>query len=338
VGDRRRAERDEGGHHPMRYRFAAAVLGMLALPVNVSGQSMRDACVIFESASYEALCVNLADAMRIIPPKVGIALSGGNPVPGTASTLGMRLGALPRMSLAVRATGTFVDVPQIEEAGNNGNIEFGVGTIAADASIGVFQGFALLPTVGGFGSIDLLGSAGVMVTRRDAFHSSPFTWAAGVRLGLLRESFTAPGVSLSAMYRKVGNIEYGNVDTGLLGGDEDAFFDMRDYQVISLRGVVGKRFVGLGVTAGVGYDRYRTDVLIRVRDPAPLAPNRIREIFVGDLKTNRTSLFANASYTVLLLSFVAEAGWQLGGSADPGESDMIEKGTFFSGLALRIGI
>jgi hypothetical protein len=316
--------------------FAAA----LALPATVAGQTLRQQCVtMVESSSYEALCVNVADAIEIAQPRLGIALSGGNPVPGTASTLGMRLGALPRISLAARVTAAPVDLPAIERTTSSSDVEFGVASLAADASIGLFQGFALFPTVGGFGSVDLLGSVGIVPLPGDeGFHeSSPFTWAAGARVGLLRESFTAPGVSVSAMYRSLGDISYGNVDTGLLGGDRDTFFRVSGYNVTSFRGVVGKRFLGFGLTAGAGYDRYRADVLIRVRDPG-LDPNRIRSIQQDGLKANRTSLFANASYTFLLLSVVAEAGWQQGGDAVSGATDKIEKGALFGGIALRIGI
>jgi hypothetical protein len=35
-------------------------------------------------------------------------------------------------------------------------------------------------------------------------------WALGARVGILRESFTAPGVSVSAMYRSIGSFSYGD--------------------------------------------------------------------------------------------------------------------------------
>jgi hypothetical protein len=108
--------------------------------------------------------------------------------------------------------------------------------------------------------------------------------------------------------------------------------------VTSLRGVVGKRLLGFGLTAGAGYDWYRGDVLIRVRDPSLTTPNRIREIQQDGVKTNRTSLFANASYTFLLVSVVAEGGWQQGGDAVVGATDKLEKSALFGGIAIRIGL
>jgi hypothetical protein len=326
----------------MKYRMAAAVLVcVLSMPVGAVAQSLRQQCIdMVESSSYEALCVNVADAMEIVQPRLGIALSGGNPVPGTASTLGMRLGSLPRTSLAARVTAAPVDLPPIERVASTSDVDFAVASVAVDASIGVFQGFALAPTVGGFGSLDVLGSIGIVPLPGDeGFRDrSPFTWAAGARLGLMRESFSAPGVSLSAMYRSLGKIEYGGVASGLVSGEREAFFRTRDYRVVSLRAVVGKRLVGFGLAGGAGYDRYRADVLIRVCDPTvPPLCDSVKVIQQDGFSTSRISLFANASYTLLLVSFVAEAGWQQGGDDVTGGTDKIEKGALFGGLAIRVG-
>jgi hypothetical protein len=323
----------------MKCRSATVLLGVLAMPVTVAGQSLRQQCAtMVESESYEALCVAVADAMHILQPRLGIALSGGNPVPGTASTLGRRLGTMPRVSLAARVTAARLDLPPIEAVGNSSDVDFGVTSLAADASVGVFQGFALLSTVAGVGSVDVLASVGMVpLPGSEGFDGSPFTWAAGARIGLLRESFTAPGVSVSAMYRSIADVEYGNVDVGLLGGDGDAFFQLSDYNVTSLRGVIGKRLLGFGLAAGAGYDRYRSDVLIRVRDPALTDQNRVRELRLDEWSRSRASLFGNASYTFLLVTFVAEAGWQQGGDAPPDASDRIEKGALFGGIAIRVG-
>src|SRR5687768_16304942 len=107
--------RREGGHDPMRYRISAALLTcVLALPAIAAGQSLRQQCADrVQDAAYRVLCSNLADAMQIVPPRIGIVASGGNPLQGTASTLGMRLGALPRMSLTARLSSVDVQLPGI---------------------------------------------------------------------------------------------------------------------------------------------------------------------------------------------------------------------------------
>ena len=46
-----------------------------------------------------------------------------------------------------------------------------------------------------------------------------FSYGVGARLGLLRESFTMPGISVSLMYHRLGTVSYGDVcDQPLLGG------------------------------------------------------------------------------------------------------------------------
>jgi hypothetical protein len=330
-------------------QIAAAVLAcLLSMPVTGAAQSLRQQCDDkVQQASYRLLCLNLADAMEIVPPRLGIAASGGNPVPGTASTLGMRLGTLPRISVAGRLTTVEVQLPGIQEVTRNASdFTFFAVSVAADASVGLFQGFSLAPTVGGLGSVDLLASVGIAplndgggccgIGFRDA---SQVTWAAGARVGLLRESFTAPGVSLSAMYRSLGTLEYGEAVLGSTFPARDAYFRMRDFRALSFRGVIGKRLIGFGVAGGAGYDRYDTDILIRVCDPvAPPLCNSIEEIQQDGFRASRVSLFANASYTFLLVTIVGELGWQVGGDLETGASETVERGAGFAGLAVRIGL
>jgi hypothetical protein len=51
--------------------------------------------------------------MRAIQERVGTALWGGNPVPGTASTLGMRIGSSPRLSVSGRAVLVPAELPPL---------------------------------------------------------------------------------------------------------------------------------------------------------------------------------------------------------------------------------
>ncbi|CAN5686655.1 hypothetical protein BH23GEM9_BH23GEM9_14100 [soil metagenome] len=293
--------------------------------------TLREQCVAAASAQVRAFCENVADAATIIQPRIGIAASGGNPVPGTASTMGMRLGSMPRVGLGLRVSAANVELPPIERVGQARAISFPVGTIAADATVGLYRGIALLPTVGGFASIDLLGSVGVLpLPRGEGFDdSAAMTWAVGARLGVLRESFTAPGVSVDVMYRSLGDVAYGSADLS----DRDAFLGVSDYRVASVRGVVGKRVLGFGATAGAAYDHYTADVAGRV-----LQPEGTLEVRQADLSTRRVSLFANASLTILILNMAAEMGWQRGGTARPGASTLIENGGLFGGIAVRLAI
>src|SRR5690606_1943946 len=97
----------------------------------------------------------------------------------------------------------------------------------------------------------------------EGFSGSVNSWSGGLRLGILRESFTAPGVSLSGMYRQVGGVEYGDPEFS----QEDAYFKIDDMEVWSARAAVSKRLLALGLTAGAGYDWCSGGATIRIQDP-----------------------------------------------------------------------
>lgn len=317
-------------------RLAVLALAALGSPHALAAQSLRDQCAAASRTEVRTFCENVADAVAIVQPRLGIALAGGNPVPGTASTLGMRIGAIPRISLALRVTAAELDLPPVERITDDDDVRLAVGSIDADVSVGLFQGFSLVPTVAGFGSVDLLGSIGTIpLPRGEGFDdASPLTWAAGARVGILRESFTAPGLSLSVMYRAFGDVAYGSETLS----DRDAFFRVEDYHMTSIRGVIGKRLLGFGLTGGIAWDRYSADVAARVRDPAVLDPTRVLLIAEDDIETSRIAYFANASLTFLIVSIVAEAGWQQGGDGITGATPLLEKGALFGGIAIRLGI
>jgi hypothetical protein len=338
MGHRYREAR-RAGSTALKRSLRAALLccGLLVIAPEAWAQSqLRAQCTAASRPQVQELCENIADATLILQPRVGMALSGGNPVPGTASTLGMRIGSLPRLGLGLRVTAVSIELPPVERVGQQENLRFPVGAISADATMGLFQGLPLLPTVGGFGSVDLLASAGVLpLPRGEGFDDeAAFSWAVGARVGVLRESFTAPGVSVDVLYRSLGDFAYGSEALT----DRDAFLSVDNYRVVSVRGVVGKRLMGIGATGGVAWDRYRADVAARVVDPTLGNPDRVLSLSETGLTTSRTSLFANASLTLLILNLAIEGGWQQGGSVPAGASDLIGKGGLFGGIAVRLAI
>jgi hypothetical protein len=317
-----------------RYVFACAFMALAA--AGGSAQTLREQCAPASREQVLAFCQNVADAATILQPRLGIALSGGNPVPGTASTMGMRIGTLPRIGIGLRVSAAETDLPPVEHVNDDDDVAFPLGSINGDVTVGLFSGFTVAPTVGGVGALDLLGSIGIMpLPGGEGFDdSSPLTWAAGARLGILRESFTAPGVSVSAMYRTLDDVAYGSEDLS----DRDAFFRITNYDVMSLRAAVGKRVLGFGLTAGAGYDKYNADITAVVRDPTVVQPTRTLTLQEGGMSTSRVSLFGNVSFTLLILNMSAEAGWQQGGDAITGASDKLDKGALFGGIAIRIQI
>lgn len=285
------------------------------------------------TTTNERHCNSIAHTTQIIQPGVGIAFAGGNPVPGASSTLGMRIGSVPRITVGGRVTGVFMDVPNVTTPTSTGNGKGKPLSFNVDAGVGIFSGLTIAPTLGGFGSIDAIVSAGKMKMPEEFGNSEPGSWAAGLRIGLLRESFTAPGVSVTAMYRSIGNYSYGvNADAPANANLTQAYFENNTVQ--SLRAIVGKRIFVLGANVGVGYDKFSSDVSgfgggLLLQDV--------------ELKEDRLTAFANVSWTLIILNAVAEAGFVKGG--DPftsplptGQTSQTEKATYYGSLALRLAL
>jgi hypothetical protein len=303
-------------------------------------------------------CVAVAQAVDAAQPQLGILMAGGNPTLGTASTGGVRLGILPRVSAGARVNVVFARLPDIRESGSGSGSyvpeKFSVPApaVGANVSLGVFPGISVAPLIGGVGAVDLLGSVTVLplsLAGVDGLENDAVSWGAGARVGLLRESFVTPGASVSLMYRKMGDVKFGEVcDTpadDCDGGDDvgEIEFGLSNW---SARGAVSKRFLGLGLTAGVGYDRFNTDANLAFRAPSPPSQGfggetvyRLDDVAVDN---SRWSAFVNGSFTLLVASLVAEAGWMQGSdpiTGFPSTSDFdAGEGTFFGSVGVRLSL
>lgn len=302
-------------------RIASLVVTCLAvLAASASAQSSLAAGCGSPTSSQATAChlaVQLAD---IVPARASLAASGGNPTIGTASTLGIKLGSMPPISLGGRVSFARADVPTASGGSATGE-DITALFLGADARVGLYSGLSPFATVGGLGSVDLMASLGVVKLPGDRF-DSPVSWGLGARLGILRESFTAPGLSVSGMYRKLGGMTIDDV-TELDGSS-----------TWSLRFAIGKRLTPVGLTAGVGWDRTSTDATVAI--PQPGSPPLQASGEVGG--DGRFNAFADVSYTLVVLTVAAEVGWQGGGGATgvSGVSDHVGKGGLFGGLIFRL--
>ena len=304
-------------------------------------------------------CAVVAQAVDAAQPQLGILMAGGNPILGTASTGGVRLGLIPRVSFTARVNVVAARLPDIREELSGGEEvqEFAVPApaVGANVSVGLTQGFSVAPMIGGFGAIDLLGSVSVLpLSLVEDFGDNAFSWGAGARVGLIRESFVTPGVSVSLMYRDLGDVQFGEVCSGTevptaenrstCSTSDDDFGEISfGLSNVSARAAVSKRLLGLGLTAGVGYDKFETDADFAFRAPGPPVGTeqvyRYNDIAVDN---DRWSAFLDASFTVLVASLVAEVGWMQGADPiggfpstsdfDPGE------GTWFGSLGARLSL
>ncbi|MBW3552337.1 MAG: hypothetical protein KY466_02440 [Gemmatimonadetes bacterium] len=270
------------------------------------------------------LCGQGVSALTSVQPTIGIGFTGGNHVLGTATTIGRRLGLFPRISVTARANGALAEVPNLLDGFNaeldqNGqlppmeNNTVPLGSLQGDVQLGLFNGLGFGP-VGGLGSIDLLGSVSFIPSLAETGLADPIlNWGAGARVGILRQGLIMPGLSVSGMYRSMGEVSFGSVD----GGDPAEF--ATDLSTISLRGAVSKGLLAFDFAAGGGYDIYRSDPRFDFELVCPPSECggvqmtvRPSEAITGELQTAAWNVFANAGLSLLLVNVIGELGYQKG--------------------------
>lgn len=362
----------------MRFVTVLAVILLAALPAVAAGQpsGLEAACAAVEPSVADP-CRIAAQAIHAAQAPVGMLIAAGNPTTGAASTGGLRMGILPRVSATAKLNLVATRIPDLRAARTTptdgteyDDLALAAPALSGTVTIGLLGGIDLAPTIGGLGAVDLIGTATWLpleLLGSDHFRSGSETtsWGAGVRVGLLRESFTMPGASVSIMHHRLGDVAYGEicpsrVPTSISGGqgytleqgtcaspdraDLGEFsMDLRSW---SSRAVVSKHLLGLGLAAGVGYDRFSSDLTLGARSPEtafvppPDAYVRITDV---DLSQSRLSAFVNGSLSLLVATLAVEGGWMQGGDAVAGYPASVSgfdpnSGTFFGSVALRLAL
>lgn len=304
-----------------------AVAMMALLPSNGWAQD-DDLAAACAAAGSSGECYVAAAAVRTIHPRVGLALWGGSPVPGTASTHGMRLGSMPRFSGSSRLVVLPMDLPPLpDRSADEGKRVLAAG-LSTQLSVGIMQGFSPLPTVGGFLSLDAVGRGSWLLLPEDQGFDdgSVLGLSAGLRLGILRESFTLPALSLTGTYGRSTSFAYGDPE-----GTSDGHID-GGLSTLSLTAGTTKRLGPVSLTAGASLARYMGEVEFSYRG-GPVAGHR------ADAATDRWSAFGNVSWTFLILHASIEAGWQDAPTPDPLPGTVsIDPTGWWAGMALRLSI
>lgn len=316
--------------------MAAAALVMA--PAAARAQNAACQGIIAPPASA-ADCDVAVDVLRAAYAQTGILAAGGNPVPGVESTRGITLGFLPGITASLSLGVARQSLPDLRE-GSAGEERNAVATaVRLGAAKRLFDGVAAGP-VSGVGAIDLLVDGAVLPSAEQG-RKAAMSMGAGARLGLIRETFGTPGVSVTAMYRHVGKQEYGHLCPIPDVACEDSNVGEARFAVndVSGRLTVGKRLGPVGVLGGVGIDRFSTSNGSVRFYGGGLEPTA-REVEV-DRHDTRWSAFGNLSYGLIVGSLVAEAGYMGGGEASlvfDGDAGHYQagKGTPFGSLALRI--
>jgi hypothetical protein len=280
---------------------AAAQSDLDAMVTRCVGGYGPDDLALLDPAAV-ATCQEGALLFQGLTGGLGLLMTGGTDLPGNGSSLGWRMPRSPRTVVFSRLKGSHLGVPDVvgAPAGSGGEESFLAAGLETGFAVGAFNGFSLAPTVGGVLALDLLGSIQWnLLPENPGFDGNTWSWSVGGRLGVIRESFSIPGITVSARYASMGRAEYGS----------DAASSTLDLSGTSLRAVIGKEFMALGVLLGVGWDQYESDGGFTVVLPPPGSD---RTISADGFSIDRTVGFGQVTFTYLVLQLSLEGGWAWG--------------------------
>jgi hypothetical protein len=306
----------------IRFVFAAAIVA-LASPLgaqeidpqcpagNLGSDGKPDNTMVAQDACQKAI-----DLFRYMAPQLGLVLAGGNPTQGVSGALGTG-----HFSIGIRANALNGSLPEVDrvvpntrgaEQSNYTLDSKPIGYVMADVALGVHNGSAK-----GFAALDLLLTASYIPAYSNgtidvSLPSSSFKLGWGAKLGIVRETSTTPGVSVSYLTRQLPRVTI----TGTSGDDELLLEDVR-VKAKSWRAVAGKSFGFIGLGAGYGRDTYDSDARITVT----VAPRAATDGGIGgpidlEQKLSRRNLFGTVWINSQVLRLVGEVGRVSGGDIE----------------------
>jgi hypothetical protein len=254
------------------------------------------------------VCDAAVDGTRAFHPVAGLLVSGGNPVLGTAGTLG----GLGHFSVTVRGNAARVVLPETGYDGSTTTVpasdELFAPVPLVEAAAGIYGG---MPS--GLLAIDLLLSAQLLPT--DQIDNLAVAQGArrlgdvalglgyGARVGILSELGPVPAVSVSLMRRDIPELAYGDIEEG------DQYRYAVDLHATNLRLIASKHLATLEVAAGLGWDKYTGDAVIQFRDPAT---STVEPAIALELDQSRALLFLDAGLDLRAVRLAGELGYQTG--------------------------
>jgi hypothetical protein len=316
-------------------RAAPLVSGLFLVALVSPVLAQTPECTAY-AGNAQRVCAAAVDGTRALHPLVGVLVSGGNPMIGSAAPLG----GLGHASLTLRANAVQLVLPDLAYNGASSTVPAGDKLWApaplVEGALGIYGGVG-----NGLLAVDLLGSAQLLPTDQidnltvDAnarqISGIALGLGYGARVGLLKGSGPLPAVSVSVMRRDIPQITYGNVPAG------DRFSYGVDLHATNLRLIASKQLLFLDVAAGLGWDKYTGDAVIQFRDPITSVAQPPIPV---ELNSSRVLGFLNAGMSLSVLRLTGEVGYQ-GGKDQDLASDFEDfdttKGKFFAGLGLRVG-
>lgn len=319
---------------------AAIAAGMLAAGT-LPAQQISPSCA-GQGLAQDA-CQKAADIFAFMAPQLAVSIAGGNATLGQGSVLG----GLGHFSIGVRATALQGELPDLEsvevESGPAQRSTFAVedqivGLPQVDVGVGVFKGFPVgLTNIGG---IDLLASASwIPELEEDDFTlratDGQFQVGYGARLGILQETLTMPGVSITYLRRQLPSAD-------IIARPDNDTLSVLDAGVTvdSWRAVVSKKVLVFGFAAGVGQDRSETEANV-----SAVVNDGIVRIAMGTPQPfsqtlTRTNAFANLTLHMAVLKLTGEVGRVWGGDAptfNSFEGTSAAEPRLYGSVGLRLG-
>lgn len=252
------------------------------------------------------LCRDGALALQALHGGLGLLMTSGGALPASPSTAGHRLPGSPRVVLDLGATWSSFAHPDLAYPGSGAASEARSFLLGGRATtvLGVFDGFSPIPTMGGVLAVDALATLQwVRVPDSPATSGAALGWGGGFRVGVFRESFSLPGLTLSATHVRAGALRFGTEEApGALAEVEP--------MVTSFRAIAGKDLWPVGLSVGLGWDHYRGTGRIEARLPheSPAAGLEA-STRSHDLSMDRRYLFAGMNYTWVVTQIAAEVTW-----------------------------
>ena len=326
TNERRRARAFALSDPPLLVLVAALAVGG-SQPIGISAQGsvgqLRSECAAGDQG-LELLCADAALAVQALHSGVGLLMTAGGALPASPSTLGQRMAGSPRVAVDVGGSWASLSHPDLSRPGNPSGVPEKRSLMTGlrmTTVVGVFDGFSVVPGVDGLLGLDAVGLVQLMRMPESPAASSPkVAWGGGVRLGILRESFSLPGVTVTGIYRRAGELNFGTREgTGALATMSPS--------MTSVRVIVGKDLWPVGLSLGAGWDRYRGDGRIEAR-LAESGGSILEGAGSGDLSMNRKYFFTGANFTWLVTQLAAELGWARGASP---LADLVGTGPFRAG-------
>jgi hypothetical protein len=277
---------------------------------------MVDECLA-AGEEFRVTCEDAALALQALQGGVGLLAGAGGALPASPSTSGLRLVGSPRIIVdgGLSLARFRFPEPGRAVAGVRDEPKTLVGARLV-GTVGVFDGFSPVATVGGVLGVDLVGSirynrlpSSVSIAGLRGGESSVWGWGGGVRLGVLRESFSLPGVTVTALHHRLGSFTHRAVvqEPGVATYFAESALTPR---VTTVRAEVGKDLLALGVTLGAAWDRYSGEGRIGAwhADPA-ITPPPGGTSNPRDLTADRMLYFLGVNFTWVVLQAAGEIGW-----------------------------